>query len=379
MRYLGAMATERAATDLSLRALCGQLLVVGFDGTTLPEDLRSSLAAGERGGVMIFKRNVPLVASGEVDLEAMASLNAAVAEAADADLPPLVSVDQEGGRVRRLGRPLLQVPAARVLGDRDDLALLEEIGAVAGSELAALGFSMSFAPVMDVATNPANPVIGDRAYADTPEAVSRAGVAYLRGLQRHVLGCAKHFPGHGDTELDSHLALPRVRHERERIFVTELPPFRAAIDAGVASLMSAHVVYDALAEGPATLSRAVMTDLLRGQLGFEGVAISDDLCMRGVSPSGGADPEEVAKVAIAAIEAGCDMLLVAHEGPSVVHAHAQLVARAESDPTFRARCLQSVERGLRMRRKVRPEALRGAALRASIGNAAAQTLQARLG
>ena len=372
--------TGVVGVDVSLSTVCGQLLVVGFDGTTLPDDLRDALAKGERGGVILFRRNVAVI-DGATDVLQVARLNAEVLAAAPASVPPLVSVDQEGGRVKRLGPPVMQLPAMRVLGDLGDLALVQAVGRAVGVELAALGFNMSFAPVLDVATNPANPIIGDRAFGSDARTVMRCGVAYLRGLQASgVLACGKHFPGHGDTEVDSHLALPRVRHGRKRLDEIELPPFRAAIGAGVAALMTAHIVFDALdTGGPATLSRAVVGSLLRAELGFEGLCISDDLCMQGVSPSAGKDAAEVANVAVEAVEAGCDVLLVAHEGDSVRAAHAALVARAENDARFRTRCIKSFERFARIKRLAPPRPITDEGrLRELVGGATSQQVMEQL-
>lgn len=376
-------------TDRSLEVTCGQLLVVGFAGTTLPDALKGALGRGERGGVLLFRRNIARLGEGDgdVDLAQVVALNAAVVDACPADLPPLISVDQEGGRVKRLGPPLLQVPPMRAISTGPaslDDAALEELARAVALELAALGFSMSFAPVLDVDTNPRNPVIGDRAFASTPERVAAAGLAYARGLARGgVLSCAKHFPGHGDTELDSHLALPRLRHDRARLDAIELAPFRAAAEAGVAvvpSVMTAHVIFDALEAGvPATLSRRVVHDVLRTELGFRGVCFSDDLFMKGISPSGGADVREVADVGVRAIEAGCDVLLVAHEGPAAEATLAALVARARVDAAFRARCEEACERFLAMRLAVPARPLRDlAALRAVVGAEASQRAAERL-
>lgn len=345
---------------VSLDVACGQLLFVGFDGTELPRELGDALSRGHRGGVILFKRNISRNETGPlpdgIDLVAVAKLNAAIVAAAPRDLPPLIGVDQEGGRVKRLGPPVLQVPAMRTFGDKDQ-AVVEAVAHAVGEELAALGFTMSFAPVLDVDSNPNNPVIGDRSFSRDPEGVARLGIAYARGLSRAgVLACGKHFPGHGDTEEDSHLSLPRVRHDRARIDAIELAPFRAAIAAGVLpSIMTAHVVFDAIeADVPATLSRRAMIDLLRHELGFEGVCISDDLFMKGVSPSGGADVREVADAAVRAIDAGCDMLLVCHAGPAADAAHAALLERAKGDAAFAARVREAFSRIQRMRTTPRP-------------------------
>ncbi|MFI5301723.1 MAG: beta-N-acetylhexosaminidase [Polyangiales bacterium] len=336
--------------------LCGQLLVVGFDGTSLPaapHDLASLLRSGQRGGVIVFKRNVRATAEGALDVDALCALNAAIIDACPRDLPPLVSVDQEGGRVKRLSAPALQAPPMRLVGSLSSEEI-RSIAAQAGRELRALGFSMSFAPVLDVDTNPANPVIGDRSFGATPDVVAMAGIATARGLaDAGVLSCGKHFPGHGDTELDSHLALPRVKHDRARIEAVELAPFRDAIAAGILdSIMTAHVVFDAIERDvPATFSRKAMIDVLRTELGFAGICISDDLFMRGVSPAGGDDPREIAVAAVRAIEAGCDVLLVAREGPSAKAAQAALVERASRDEVFAARVREAFDRSIAMRRR----------------------------
>lgn len=337
--------------EVASDVVCGQLLYVGFDGLELPPEVAEAFARGHRGGAILFRRNVGRVGV-EVDLDQVARLNASIVAAAPRSLRPVIGVDQEGGRVKRLGPPLLQVPPMRSFGDKDP-AVVEQVAKAVGEELAALGFTMSFAPVLDVDSNPNNPIIGDRSFARDPETVARLGIAYARGLARAgVLSCGKHFPGHGDTEEDSHLALPRVRHDRARIDALELAPFRDAMRL-LPSIMTAHVVFDALDPGvPATLSKKVMQGLLREELHYEGVCISDDLFMKGVSPSGGADPSEVARAAVSAIEAGCDMVLVCHAGPAADACHAALVARAEQDPAFAARAREAFGRVEKMRASV---------------------------
>jgi len=348
---------------------CGQLLFVGFDGTELPESVAAAFGRGHRGGAILFKRNVGRLGE-EADLDQVARLNASIVAAAPRSLRPVIGVDQEGGRVKRLGPPVLQVPPMRSLGDRPS-AVVEQVAKAVGDELAALGFTMSFAPVLDVDSNPNNPIIGDRSFARDATTVAQLGIAYARGLGRAgVLACGKHFPGHGDTEEDSHLSLPRVRHDRARIDAVELAPFRTAIDAGVLpSIMTAHVVFDAIDPGvPATLSKKAMMQLLREELRYEGVCISDDLFMKGVSPSGGDDPNEVARAAVASIDAGCDMVLVCRGGPAADACHAALVARAEQDQAFAARVREAFGRIQKMRATF-PEhrALLGEELRRRIG------------
>jgi beta-N-acetylhexosaminidase len=214
---------------------------------------------------------------------------------------------------------------------------------------------MNFAPVLDVNTCAVNPIIGDRAFGEEPEVCARFGVAWARGLAAGgALACGKHFPGHGDTRLDSHLDLPMVDRDRAHIERVELVPFRAAAQAGVAAMMTAHVVYPALdPDVPATLSRAVCTDLARTGVGFTGWLVSDDLEMKAV-----ADRYAIEDAAVRAIDAGCDALLVCRSEELQARAVEGLVARATEDPRFAARCREACARGLAMRRRVPPRPVR---------------------
>lgn len=342
------------------RVLAGQVLVAGFEGTEAPDELLRPCTRGELGGIILFRRNLGSV-------HQTSALIARFVEATPPDLPLLVAVDQEGGRVARLGPPVLKLPAMRQLAAIDDANLTERAALLLGRQLAALGFTMDCAPVLDVDTNPNNPVIGDRAFGAAPEAVIRHAFAFASGL-RHggVLNCGKHFPGHGDTDLDSHLALPRLGHTRARLDAVELAPFRAArgkLDA----IMTAHVVYETLAPGtPATLSRAMVSDLLRGELGFDGLVISDDLEMKAV-----ADHYGIESAACLAIDAGCDVLLVCSRVDWFARAHAALVARADQDPSFRRRLGDAAERALAVRRSRAPRPVTDAAALESLLDAQA--------
>ncbi len=332
--------------DLSLRQLAGQLLVVGFGGAELPRQLAEQLTRSERGGVILFKRNLP-------SLDAAHALLCSVAAARADAAPPFVGVDEEGGRVRRLPAPFPALPPMRTLGARGDATLCRNAGHALGRALQALGFNLDFSPVLDVDTNPANPVIGDRAFANTPGGVARMALAFADGLTAGgVIPCGKHFPGHGDTETDSHFALPRVRHDRARLDSVELAPFRAACSHGLAALMSAHVVFDALdPEVPATLSMGIATDLLRGALGFSGVLFSDDLEMRALSGR-----MSIEESAVGAVLAGCDVLLICEHEELQERAHAALIRKLETSPAFADRAREAVARstGLRAGHPPRP-------------------------
>jgi beta-N-acetylhexosaminidase len=349
-----------------LPVLCGQLLVVGFSGTALPPSLRKALAAGTRAGVILFKRNI-------ADVRGVADVTRDATALCPADLPPLVAIDQEGGRVARLGAPVLELPPMASLGRLGDEDLARRAAKALAAELVALGFTTGFSPVLDVNVNPANPVIGDRSFSADAAAVARMGVAFARGLhEAGLLSCGKHFPGHGDTTKDSHFDLPVVDAPRARLDAVELAPFRAAAEAQMDMLMTAHVVYPALdPDRPATLSRRIATDLARSELGFRGVLVSDDLEMKALS-------QNVEDTSVAAVEAGCDMLLVCSDEAKAERAHAALVARAERDAAFRGRCEEAVARSLAMRRRAPPRPASHAELDELLGGPEAKALAAEL-
>jgi len=219
-------------------------------------------------------------------------------------VPLAVTIDQEGGLVARIGPPATQLPGNMALGATFDAGLARAQGDVLGSELRAMGVNVDFAPVLDVNTNPDNPVIGIRSMGADPRTVSRLGAAQIEGIQQHIGATAKHFPGHGDTETDSHYGLPQVTYDRATLD-KHLEPFRAAIDAGVDMIMTAHIVVDAIdPDLPGTLSPAVLTGLLREEMGFDGIITTDALDMAAMT-----DHWSQAEMSVLAIRAGSDILL----------------------------------------------------------------------
>lgn len=328
---------------MSHAKLAGSLLIVGFAGTTLPAALARNLRDGHAAGVILFRRNIALLdtASSTFDPSQVAALLGEI-HACSSDLPLVRAVDQEGGRVKRLGAPCLVVPPAARLA-RGGAALCEETGAAVGSELAALGFTLDFAPVLDVHSNENNPIIGDRAFGTSADAVIRLAMAFARGLQRGgVDGCGKHFPGHGDTDKDSHLELPVVSRDAASLRALEIAPFAAA-HAELPALMSAHVHYPALdADHTATLSARIATDLLRDELGFEGVLVSDDLEMKAL-------PGRPEDHAVPAIAAGCDVLLVCSDEIAAQRAFENLLREIETSAAFRERAERAAQRMQKLR------------------------------
>ena len=258
----------------------------------------------------------------------------------------------------------------------EDAALAQAVGRAIGDELAALGLDVDFAPVLDVHTNPANPIIGDRAFGTDAEAVARRALAFARGLDAAgVIACGKHFPGHGDTATDSHLELPRIDHGWDRLERVELEPFRRAAAAGMPMIMTAHVVFAALDPArPATLSPEVVTGLLRGRLGYRGVIVSDDLDMRAI-----ADHMGVGAAAVAAIRAGCDVLLLCKDERHQAEAEAALIREAEADGELRRRIGESAARVRALKQAhAAARAARPAAPRDAVGSEPHRRLAERL-
>ncbi len=282
---------------MELSASVARLLMVGLAGSRLDDDLKRLIERGV-SGVVLFSRNIE-------SLEQVAHLCSSIKDFAGPRM--LLAVDQEGGAVQRIRHGMTRFPAMRTLGRTKDPDLAREVGRVLGTELRAVGVDMNFAPVLDVDTNPENPVIRSRALSSDPSLVSELGVALGRGLEgAGVASCGKHFPGHGDTVLDSHLALPRITSERGRLEAVEFRPFRAWAEAQLASVMTAHVVFDALEPRcPATLSKRALSGLLREELGYQGVIVSDDLNMAAIIEHFGLE-----QAAIQGLEAGVDCLLI---------------------------------------------------------------------
>jgi beta-N-acetylhexosaminidase len=288
---------------LATRRDIGQLLIGSMPGASVPVELRSLAREFDLGGVILFGRNVEAP-------EQVAEL-AAESEALGRVMPAWVSVDQEGGRVARLKEPFTKWPPMATLGraGAQSEALAERFARALATELMAVGITLDYAPVLDIHTNPKNPVIGDRALAERAEDVARLGRVIIRALQGAGLAaCGKHFPGHGDTSTDSHFELPLVEHPLERLRAIEFEPFRAAVAERVAFIMTAHVLVPSLdEEKPATLSPKIVHALLREELKYDGVILSDDLEMKAVSTQ-----YAVPESAVEAIRAGCDAVLICH-------------------------------------------------------------------
>ncbi|MBI2534813.1 MAG: beta-N-acetylhexosaminidase [Deltaproteobacteria bacterium] len=316
-----------------LREEIGQLFMIGVEGEALNGEERLIIEQCGFGGFILFSHNCR-------EPKQILSLCRALWETGTV-LPPFIAIDQEGGGVHRLPEPFTHFPAAARIGATGRSKTAYRAGRATAAELSLLGINLNFAPVLDVNSNPENPIIGDRAFGAAPEQVIRFAWPYAQGLRDGgIIPCGKHFPGHGDTDKDSHLALPIVEKSVAELKTVELPPFLHACRQGIEMLMTAHVLYRALdQEFPATLSEKIVTGLLRQDLGYDGVVFGDDIEMKAISANYGED-----EAASLAVRAGVNVLLYCHDLPKALRAFEFLCAQAEKHPSLRARVEESYRR-----------------------------------
>jgi beta-N-acetylhexosaminidase len=316
-----------------LREKIGQMFLVGCGGETLTREERSIFAKCQFGGFILFRDNC--VAPSQI-VQLCRSLWQAALE-----FPPFIAIDHEGGIVQRLPEPFTRFPPAARIGGAGNADLAHRLGRAAAEELRLAGINLNFAPVLDVGSNAANPIIGDRAFGAEPAAVIEFGSAWTLGLiDGGIIPCGKHFPGHGGADQDSHLELPTVMKSSAELSATELLPFAHACRSRIDSLMTAHVRYPALdPRHPATLSEPIVTGLLRHQYGYDGVVFSDDMEMKAISGNYG-----VEESAALAVRAGVDVVLFCHDAAKATRAFEFLCHEAERDPELRARVESSFQR-----------------------------------
>jgi beta-N-acetylhexosaminidase len=317
----------------TLKEKVGQMFIVGLQGEALAHEERAIIERYPFGGFLLFSHNCCEPAQ-------ILSLSRSLWETGNRH-PPFISIDEEGGRVHRLPKPFTHFPPPARLGQMCDLALAYRAAAAIAEELALAGINLDFAPVLDVNSNPKNPVIGDRSFAADPRKVTALGERWVQGLRDGgIIPCGKHFPGHGDTDKDSHFALPVVDRPLAELEKVELPPFVSACRNKVESLMTAHVLYRALdPKLPATLSRKIITGLLREKLDYDGVVFSDDMEMRAIS-----DHYRQDEAAALCVRAGIDVMLFCHDLQRAIHPFEFLCSEFEKDATVRARVEKSYKR-----------------------------------
>jgi beta-N-acetylhexosaminidase len=325
---------------MQFAAKIAQMFMVGIQGEAPAREERLLFERYGFGGFVLFSHNCR-------SPQQIVALCRALWEN-PSELRPFIAIDHEGGRVQRLPEPFTRFPSAAAIGQAGSPRLAYLVGLAAARELALIGVNLNFAPVLDVNTNPANPIIGDRAFGNDPDKVIRTAHAWTQGLRDGgIIPCGKHFPGHGSTDRDSHLDLPVVEKSLEGLKAVELAPFVHACRDRIEALMTAHMLYRALDPAfPATLSERIVTGLLRQELGYGGVVFSDDMEMRAI----GANFSEAEAVGLS-VSAGVDVVLYCHDLAKAVRAVEWLSGEAERRPALRARVEESFERIARLKAK----------------------------
>lgn len=289
--------------SMSLDEKIGQLFMVGFDGSdSLSERDLSLINDFKVGGLIFFGKNIKTSSQVIKLINEIKALNME-----RKNIPLFLSLDQEGGTVTRLPQEILKFDKAMNIGNKNDEQFAYDSAKLMGKVISSLGFNMNFAPVLDVYTNQNNKVIGSRAFSNDKNIVANLGIATMNGFKdSNLIAVGKHYPGHGDTDLDSHYDLPIVKHDYERIYDVELYPFKKAIDAGLDMVLVSHLLYEKIdPDNIATLSRTFLYEILRKDMGFRGVVITDDMIMKGLT-----NTESISEASVKALKAGVDILLI---------------------------------------------------------------------
>lgn len=328
--------------EMSLAEKIGQMVFIGIEGTEMTEESRQWIQRDRVGGVVLFRKNI------ENSEQTLRLVNDLKKTNVSNPAPLFIAVDEEGGRVSRMPEEFLDLPASAVIGERGDSAIAEQFGALLARQVKAFGMNVNFAPVLDVNNNPDNPVIGDRGFGNSVEAVVESGISVLEGIRSAgVIPVVKHFPGHGDTTVDSHIGLPVIERDKEHLYEVELQPFIRAIEHDVEMIMVAHILFPHLdSDAPSTFSKPIITDILRNELGYDGVVITDDMTMGAI-----VEHYDIAEAALASVQAGTDIVMVCHDDEKKARVIEALHRAAASGVITEQRIDESVYRILKLKEK----------------------------
>lgn len=329
---------SKKLSEMSLDEKIGQMLMVGIDGTEIDENFKEFADEYKFGTVILFGKNI-------TSAEQLVELTNSI-KSTSGDIPYIIGMDEEGGLVTRLPDDVLSMPSALTIASSEDTEYCYNAGYQIGTQLTSFGLHTGFCPVLDIWSNPNNTVIGDRAYGKTSDDVCTYGIADMLGLKAAgAIPVAKHFPGHGDTETDSHYGLPIVTKTKEELMQSELIPFQSAIENGVPMIMAAHILCTELDdEYPASMSKSIITDLLRDEMGFNGVVITDDLTMGAISEN-----YSYGEAVVLSINAGCDILSICFGEDNVKQAAEAIKEAVESGEITEERIDESVRRILKLK------------------------------
>lgn len=332
---------EVSLSDLSLEEKVGQMIFAGIKGKVMTNETEKIISTHQVGGIILFKDNLKK-ANQSVTL-----LNAIKQENSNNKVPLFLGIDEEGGRISRLPE-LTKLPTNEEIGFRNDASFSYSIGKLLGKQLSAFGFNLDFAPVLDINSNPENPIIGDRSFGKDAQKVSELGIQTMEGIQsEQVIPVIKHFPGHGDTAIDSHKELPIIQKSLKDLQGLELIPFKKAINQGTEVVMTGHILLPKIDPTyPASLSEKIIKGILRKQLGYEGIIITDDMTMKAI-----VNTFEIGEAAVSAVKAGNDIVLVAHDYANVIKAKDAILQAVKTGEISEQRIDESVNRILSIKKK----------------------------
>ncbi|OBY09981.1 glycoside hydrolase family 3 protein [Clostridium paraputrificum] len=335
---------EDKISTMTLEEKVGQMMFYGVNGTNVDDKVVNLFEDQHAGGIILYGHRNFWGSSLDNNVKYVNSIKKANRQ--NSDIPLFIGFDEEGGSMSQLPQELMRTPSKGELGNTNDSSLATGIGAGTAKKLKLLGINTDFGTVLDINTNKNNPIIGVRSYGPTKEKVTEFGINELKAIQNEgVIPTVKHFPGHGDTEVDSHLGLPSLNHDLNRLKSTELVPFQTAINNGVDMVMTAHIMLPQIdKEYPATMSKKILTDLLRDEMGYKGVIITDDLEMQAISKNW-----DLGEAAIKSVEAGADILLVCHTIENQQKVYNAVVQGVNDGKIDENRIDESVRRILRLK------------------------------
>lgn len=333
---------KRQINEMTLDEKIGQMVIVGFDGYAIDDNTRILIKNYHVGGFILYSYNV------ESSSQLLTLINSLKSMNSSNRIPLFTSVDEEGGRVSRMPAEFNKLPTNEAIGRINNADFSYKIGGVISEEIKSFGYNMDFAPVLDINSNPNNPVIGDRSFGTNAEVVSKLGVATMKGIQSGgIIPVVKHFPGHGDTSVDSHVGLPYVDHDLSRLKSFEFVPFDMAIKNGADAVMVAHILLTKIdPANPASMSKAIITDILRNQLKFNGVVITDDMTMGAIIKN-----YEISSAAVKSVNAGSDIILISRGYDDEVKVIDALKKAVENNTIPESRIDESVYRILKLKDK----------------------------
>jgi beta-N-acetylhexosaminidase len=335
---------EEQIKDMTLNEKIGQMVMVGLDGYAIDDSARMMIESYYVGGFVLFGHNIK---SSEQLLNLINSLKKSNSKN---KTPLFLSVDEEGGRVSRMHDEFKKLPANKTIAKVNSVEFSYKIGSILAEEVKSFGFNMNFAPVLDINSNPQNPVIGDRSFGSDEKIVSELGVQTMKGIQAGgVISVIKHFPGHGDTSIDSHVNLPFLDNDMDRLKSFELVPFKGAIQNQADAVMVAHILLNKIdPQNPASISKIIITDLLRKQLNFNGLIITDDMTMGAIVKN-----YDIGDASVKSINAGSDIVLVCHGYDNGIAAIDALKKAVQNGIISEDRINESVYRILKLKHRYR--------------------------